>query len=382
VTLSGFLQAQYDSLRISEDQLDASGGPRNYDRFFLRRGRIRLDRSWEYGSATLELDANTVRGPSVGIRRAEATVLYRLAPNDALPVVALTAGILDLPFGYELSESPRTRPFLERSLGSTALFPTEADAGVKLWGGLSFLRYAVAISNGEPLDSRGFPRDPNRAKEVTARLGVATRPLDNFELSAGSSFAIGKGFHAGKPGTKNNLAWRDDNENSLVDAGELVAVPGSAPEPSKNFERWVLGLDLQAGLETKLGVTRLIVEGFLASNYDRGLYVADPVQSGVDAREGGFTIGLTQSIAHYAQLGVRYSHYDPNADWLDLRRGNFQPRSAAIRTVSAVAAAELPGNSRLVFQYDFVRDYLARDEQGVPTDADNNQFGIRLQVAL
>jgi hypothetical protein len=35
-----------------------------------------------------------------------------------------------------------------------------------------------------------------------------------------------------------------------------------------------------------------------------------------------------------------------------------------------------------LLQYDFVRDYLARDAVGVPTDADNDQWTLRLQVEL
>ena len=35
--------------------------------------------------------------------------------------------------------------------------------------------------------------------------------------------------------------WRDTNENSSVDTGEIVAVPGSAATPSQSFDRWAAG---------------------------------------------------------------------------------------------------------------------------------------------
>ncbi|HET9958167.1 MAG TPA: hypothetical protein VFQ61_26910 [Polyangiaceae bacterium] len=380
-SVSGYVQAQYEQNQLSEDQLDASAAPLNSDRFVLRRGRVRLDKRWQYAQAVLELDANTVRGLAVGIRRAEASLVYRRGNAD-LPVLALTAGILDIPFGYELAESPRTRPFFERSTTSLALFPSEADLGVKLWGAFGFARYAVAITNGEPLDARGFPRDPNRAKDVSGRLGIDLQVQRRLALAAGTSFSFGKGFHAGQVGTKGGVTWRDDNENGAVDAGELIGVPASAPEPSKNFERFALGLDLRAVLSTPLGSSQLAFEGYLASNQDRALYPADPVQTGVDLRESGFSISFVQDVYRYGLIGLRYSLYDPNADWLDQRQGNFQPRSAAVRSVSPVIGLNLADYARLLFQYDFVRDRLARDPRGVPADANNNWFGVRLQVGL
>jgi hypothetical protein len=43
----------------------------------------------------------------------------------------------------------------------------------------------------------------------------------------------------------------------------------------------------------------------------------------------------------------------------------------------------LPGvNARLVVQYDFVRDALARDLRGVPTDLANDQLTVRVQGEL
>ncbi len=42
----------------------------------------------------------------------------------------------------------------------------------------------------------------------------------------------------------------------------------------------------------------------------------------------------------------------------------------------------LPGRARLIFQYDFVHDYLGRDSVGAPADAKNDVYIGRLQVDL
>ena len=51
------------------------------------------------------------------------------------------------------------------------LFPGRRDLGAKLSGSWSFLRYAVAVMNGNPLGDASLPgRDPNRAKDVVGTL--------------------------------------------------------------------------------------------------------------------------------------------------------------------------------------------------------------------
>jgi tRNA A37 threonylcarbamoyladenosine synthetase subunit TsaC/SUA5/YrdC len=60
--------------------------------------------------------------------------------------------------------------------------------------------------------------------------------------------------------------------------------------------------------------------------------------------------------------------------------GNDQVTACA--ELSPLAGFVLKDRAKLLFQYDFVRDHLARDESGRPTDADNDQFTARLQVEL
>jgi len=384
LNVSGYLHAQYESNQISQDQLAPGGSPLNFDRFTLRRGRLRLDHGWQYANATLELDANTTRGVSVGIRRAEASLLYRGDNGINLPpLVMLTLGVTDLPFGFELQESSRVRPFMERSLGSSALFPTEMDVGLKVSGAVSFLRYAFAVTNGEPVDPLAhYPRDPNAAKDFSGRVGVETQPLPALAVSGGTSFYQGKGFHAGVDATKPSFGWLDINEDRVIQPNELQALPGTAATPSLNFKRWAYGLDLTLTLRTKFGTTRLAAEGFLASNLDRAYLIADPGLGNNDIREAGGYVAVVQDVTRWAQVGFRASYYDPNSDFFTDVRGRQIPTSIAATTLSPMVALLLPGRARLSFQYDFVADSLAKDGQGVPTDAKNNQLTLRLQVEL
>jgi hypothetical protein len=383
LTIGGYIQAQYEHNDLSEDQLDPNGAPLNADRFLVRRARLRLDRGWDYAAGTLELDANTVRGPHVGIRRAEGALLYRGDnPDNAPPLVMLSLGVTDLPFGFELAESARVRAFMERSLASTALFPTEMDAGAKLSGAVGFVRYGVAISNGEPIEENELPRDPNSAKDITGRAGVDLEIVPKLELVGGASFAVGKGFHAGTEAAKGSLVWRDLDEDRAVDANEIFGTPPVAETPSENFDRWAFGLDLGVSFETPLGTSRVYGELYVASNYDRGFLPSDPVSSGADSRQAGGYAALVQDITEYGFAGFRYAVYDPNSDLLESRADNFYPKTQTVTTYSLLIGAELKDRAKLSFEYDFVHDYLARDALGVPSDADNDQWTLRLQVDL
>lgn len=382
---SGYVQGEYQWNRLSEDQLQPGGAPLNQNRFLVRRARLRFERAWEYAAGRVEVDANTVSGTTFGLRLAEASLVYRgERAADEGPLATLTIGVTDIPFGYELAESARLRPFMERSLGSGSLFPTEADAGVKLSGAVSYFRYGVAFMNGEPLDASGFPRDPNSAKDLIGRVGVEVPIAGSVTVWGGSSFAKGRGFHPGRDARKRAIAWRDTDESGTLQPGsELQGLPAAAASPSKNFDRWVLGLDLGVAFETPLGLSKLYAEGFVASNYDRGLIQADPVESSIgNLRHAGGHAAVVQELGAYGLAGFRASLYDPNSDVLDSSRGELLPHSQTIRTFSALGGFVLENRAKLLFQYDFVRDHLARDEAGRPTDADNDQFTARLQVEL
>jgi hypothetical protein len=43
---------------------------------------------------------------------------------------------------------------------------------------------------------------------------------------------------------------------------------------------------------------------------------------------------------------------------------------------------QLPDRARLVFQYDYTRNNLARDALGIPTNLRSNAWTVRLQVQL
>ena len=382
---SGYLQGQYEAHQDSVDQLAQGGALLNQNRFLLRRGRFKVGHDWKWAQVLLELDGNTVKGPTVRVQKAELSLIYgRSQDRDQPPMAQLTIGEFDLPFGFEVPYVPKVRWFMERTQASRALFPGEPDVGVRFSGGLGFARYSVAVTNGEPLDEKsGFTlQDPNSNKDATFRIGAEAKASRSFVAAGGISYNRGKGFSAGTSATKNGIQWTDVDGNAKVSPNELTGLPAKSATPSQNFNRWAVGADLEFLLRTALGWSMLYGEFVVATNLDRGLYIADPVATGQDAREVGYYAAFTQEITPYGVIGFRYDFYDPNSDFTETRRAKTVPTSEAIHTYSPLVGLVLPKRARLVFQYDFIKDLLARDSRGVPTDFKNDEWTLRLQVNL
>ena len=385
LVVSGYVQAQYQGSQASQDQLDANGTPLNQNRFLVRRARLRLDRGWDYAFATVEVDGNNVNGIAFGLRRAEASLLLRAPDPAAPPLAVLTAGLTSIPFGYELYEPNRTRLFLERTTSSRAFFPGDPDFGATLGGALGFFRYSLGVFDGTPVpDSEpaaiGF--DPTNEKDFLARFGAETEPAKDVGVSGGVSFLGGSGFHAGTAATKGTLQWQDTNQNGVVDPGEIIGVPGQAATPSQTFPHWALGVDVQLRLRTPIGRALVYGEAYVGQNFDRGLFVADPVATGVNLREVGWYVAYVQEVTRYGLIGLRVDAYNPNGDATTPLGGTFLPVDQTITTWSPLVGLVLPDRARLVFEYDHILNHQGLDSRGVPADLPDDQWALRLQVEM
>ncbi len=381
VKLSGYVQAQYQYDQSSSDQLAPGGTPLNQNHFVVRRGRLRVTADWQSWQAVLELDGNTVRGPAASLQRAELT--WR-APGGTRekPWLAVTAGLTDIPFGDELTVPQDQLPFLERSAGSQAFFTGPRDVGVRIHGTLDWFRYDLAAMNGAPLDERGgLPSlDPASALDLIGRLGVDTAPSDSLRITGGISYLTGRGFSPGTDASKAQVVWRDFNGDGQLSDGELVAVPATAAVASSTFDRWAVGVDVAATLQSALGVTKLALEGALGDNIDRGLFVADPVLAGRDQRGVTGLVALTHDLPWWVYVGVRASLYRPDLDLTDPQRGVLVPASPRYDVISPVLGVRWSQFAQLVAQGDFIFDTLGRNAVGTPADAANNRFTLRAQV--
>ena len=298
LTVSGFLQADAVAWsQASVDELDPSTGePLNEGRFIIRRGRLRLDASRTFLSGAVEIDANTVKGPALRLLSAEASARWMLQGGD-VPLVQVAVGLFRIPFGYDVRLNSRDRFFLEPSQVARALFPGDYDLGVKLRGGWRFLRYELAAMNGEPIGEAALPgRDPNAAKDFVGRIAAVGEIAHVVAFEVGFSGLAGTGFHPGSWATKDTVVWRDANEDGLVQPSELQVIAGAPATASQNYRRFALGMDARVGFSVpELGHFELAGEIAWASNLDRGLFMADPIAVGRDAREAAGRLASPRS---------------------------------------------------------------------------------------
>jgi hypothetical protein len=369
--------------QASVDEVDpGSGEPLNQDRFLLRRGRLRAGAEYGVWRGSFTLDANTVRGPSVRVFGAELGAGWPLAP--AAPRVFAAVGLFVIPFGFETIEPDAERLFLEPSAFVRAFFPGKRDLGARVQGRWRFLSAVVAVMNGNPIESAVFPlRDPNRAKDVIGRVGVDAALAGSVRVRAGTSLATGTGFHRGRPATKDTLVWRDANEDGAEQASEIQVIAGAPAEASRNFDRYALGADLAVGAELPaLGALRVYGEIAWAKNLDRGLWFADPIASGRDARELGFVVGVRQHLTRHVEVGVRYDRYDPDFDATDAQGAAIVPIDASFTTLALAAAWCTFEPGRVTLEYDHNHDALGRGANGTPATLASDTLTLRAQLVL
>lgn len=309
-------------------------------------------------------------------------VSYALADRarGGTTAAAFTAGIFKAPFGQEVAESDTDRLFFERSTTERALFPGEYDAGARVAGVWRSFSYAFAAMNGEPIGEKSFPlRDPNGSKDIIGRVGVDTT-VGVLRIVGGASGLDGTGFHKGTPSTKDQIVWRDTNEDGVAELTEIQNIPGQPATPSADFHRFAVGGDLRVVAHiASLGDLEVRGEIYVATNLDRGIVPADPVTSSRDLRETGLYAQVLQSLPHDLQVGVRYDRYDPDTDVTDVQSGAVVPSSQTFSTV-ALAAALRFDYGRFVVEYDVNRNHQGRGSDGTPTNLKDNALLLRAEV--
>jgi hypothetical protein len=383
VSLSGYAQVDATPYRASSrDEIDPSTGePQNEVGFALRRARLRAAIAHHVVHGYVELDGNTVDGPTARVAAGELRVQWPPPDEESRWGLSAALGLMKIPFGYEVPEENLAQLFLERSTAAEALFPGNYDLGVALRGRYAGIELTLAAMNGAPSGEQQFEaRDPASSLELLGRLAAEVEPLAWLRLEGGVSTLFGQGLSPGTPPTKDTLVWRDANENGLVESTEIQAIAGSAGTAAELFERFAIGGHARVGFDVPwLGALVLFGELVYAKNLDRALYVADPVLRSRDIRELGWSIGGRQELTEYAEIGVRYDRYQPDFDAAEQQGKELVPLDTSLGTIAAAAAGRY-GPARLILEYDHRTNSLGRTYEGAPTTRRDDSFVIRGEV--
>ena len=384
VRASGYVQAQYQSLNQSRNELSPDGQTLlNQTGFAVPRARAIVEGGNDWSSLVLEYDAANINTALGGVQRAEASLAWR-NPAAQVPYLAGTLGVFRTPFGYEAARSARERLFAENATITQAFFPGQSDTGARLEGGVAWFRYAVAFVNGHPLNEpRWGGRTPTKQGDILGRLGVDAR-VGRVRFIGGASLLKGKGFSAGTPATKDSIAVRDVNESGTVTQQSVTLTAGRAATASRTYDRWGTGVDAELSAQVvKAWKLWLRGEFMFGSNLDRGLFISDPTLTGFNGRGYGAVASFESLLWQTGLIGLRYDFYDPNPDATSTVSGNVVKVPRRISTASALVGVQLPGTrTRLFVEYDRVKDHLALGLDGRPSDLKNDRFLCRLQVSL
>jgi len=301
VKFSGYVQARWETAENKRDTVAATGTgptltPSNNERFYIRRGRLKLTYDSSPLSQAVVYFDGASSGSSINVRLLEAYVTL-LDPWTVLHRHGLTIGQMNVPFGYEIERSSSVRELPERSRAENVLFPGERDRGVKLvsqW--TPQLETMVGFFNGAGISSADYPTtDPTRGKDLLARIRFAQGTLD----AAVSWY----GGHATTALTGPEADVETDKTRIGADVQGYYALPGLGGGTLR--AEYFGGKDVNADSVKALTTVPSTGGRFLRPNVISSHLATD--------FQGGYVMWV-QNLGELCQAAVRYDVYDPNID--------------------------------------------------------------------
>jgi hypothetical protein len=331
--LSSYVQARY----TAQQSLDETGAG-GFNRFSVRRGRIKATYTGDLAQFMLQIDAV----PSgVALRDAEATLFIPGTQQN----LSVSIGQFKWPFGFEGPQSSSDREFPERTSVVRAFLPGERDRGVRFSGKfLGLLRVSAGIFDGNGTNNTGFiGTDNDKEKDLIGRVG-----FDKKWIAGGVSGWFG-----------NTLGKRTTGPNP--------------DEGRKAYSRNRMGADLQLYLDLlPVGGTALKGEYITGSTYQRG----GVEQFGVAAH--GWWAMAVQNIGLSNQVAIRYDSFDPQnsseASESDGKLGANNP----INTLGLTAIHHLSENLKVSATYEL--PITATAGSSTVEDPKDNVFTVQFQA--
>jgi Phosphate-selective porin O and P len=289
IKVSGYIQGRYENHAESIDGVNrATGRATEFNRFFIRRGRLKVTYTGTNAEYMIQTDAT---GDGVVLKDAEASIVDSWTPLN----LKLTFGQFKVPFGYEVLQSSGDREMPERSVAIRTFFPNERDRGVRLQASNGAFRFSGAVVNGNfiqdgTLNNAYQNTDNNGWKDVVARVGA---DLDWLVLGLSGSYGIELLTSAAVPA-----------------AGMTPAVPITFNEVA----RARIGGDIQTYLDDGIGGLALKAEAVMQRDRHRkttGDFAtgADPCK---DVVAWGGILTAVQNVGDYWGLFARLDQYRAN----------------------------------------------------------------------
>lgn len=339
---------------------------RNFNRFGIRRGRLKLQYQKSIADAVLQMDFT-----EKGIELKDAYLSLRI-PNESW--IALTAGVFNRPFGREIEYSSSRRESPERSMVFRTLFPQERDVGMMLtlqpetaspW---HFLKFQGGLFGGN-----GIKTDPDSRKDFIGHLSFDRQFKKGLTLSAGISGYFGKAYQG--------------TDSIYRMSGPSFVLNDNATNLGKFANRRYYGFDIGSRFETALGSTKLVGELIFGQQPGAKSNSKSPNSAELPSNDtyirsfnGGY-VSWAQGIGKTRFSSIlKYDWYQPNIDV----RGNQIGQNGT-------TAGDVPYHTlgigglydadpiRVTLYYDFVKNGTSTNLSGFGTVLPANKLTLRLQ---
>lgn len=394
--ISGYIQSQFQKADTAGIESFAGGNfPAGIDnRFAVRRGRFKIAYDYAFSQYVLQVDV-TEKG--VGIKDA-----YVSFTDPWLQCFAVTAGIFDRPFGYEISYSSSSRESPERSRLFQTLFPGERDLGAKFTfqppktSRFNFIKLDAGLFNGigpNAVDFDGY-------KDFIGHLMI-NKASKNEKIKIG----LGISYYSGgwKQGTKYNYSMNEialqPSTLGTLGIGNAMAftVDSTGSAIGSKLRREYYGVDAQVSLDFPFGLTQLRGEYIMGTQPGISTSTTSPSTQPGDAYirkfNGAYFYWVQNIMQSKFQTVVKYDWYDPNTDVAgnDIGvkvAGKSKATSAAdvkYSTLGLGLVYKWNSQVKITAYYDYVMNETttaiknASTLKDLSTDRHDNVFTLRVQ---
>jgi hypothetical protein len=419
--ITGWIQAQF--------QVADSNGVANFDggnfptysdkRFMIRRARVKFTYGGANTTAVLQIN-----GTERGLNLVEAYGIYTF---PFLKSLAVSAGVMNRPFGFEIEQSSSVRESPERSRYTQIVMPNERDLGAKLifaplkGTALHGLRLDAGFYNGQGIYvpapntpghlAQGFPAgtipvlgltDFDYGKDFIGRLSYYKDLTEKLRVGLGTS------HYNGLLVNQSNAVYdKIEKDTSGILQWKAADTTNGAIFKGKSSKRMYYGVEAFVSVKSILGTTTLRGEyiagtqpGTVSSSQSPfylpsgnftlpGTAVKVPLTSTFLRNFNGMYVYFIQRIAKTRhEVVLKYEWYDPNtaisgADILGAARNGFTAADVKYTQLGLGYNYWFDEHAMLMLYYNIITNETTGDGTtalaGFQKDIKDNIFTLRIQ---
>lgn len=388
--VNGWIQAQYQWTQSNGAKTYDGGDflPNSNNRFMIRRGRIKFTYTQKWTLYVLQINA-TERGMNL-------VDLYGVVKDPWTKQFALTAGVMNRPFGFEIQQSSAVRETPERSRFTQVLLPNERDLGAmltfqptkgkKLYG----LKVDAGFYNGTGIAVPGTTSlngagvvDFDKYKDFIGHVVYQrTGKSEKFQYGFGGSY-----YNGGIVYQSNQVYSTVAKDSTGITRWVASDTTGTTFKGGRS-PREYYDVEFQFSVNSKLGKTTLRSEYVFGNQ--TGTQKTTKSASSLSTETAsyirpfdGFYTYLIQRIGKTKhEVAVKYEWYDPNTKLSskDFVAGTAMKDSELKYTMLGLGYSYyFDDNVKFMLYYNMVRNETAAGITGFDKDLKDDVFTVRMQ---